>query len=102
MTHQMVDELTEEHHTTVWCSCGRSYVHPDRQGALKRLETHLLIADTRATLKGDNPRRTAVVCPRGMSVPGAAMNCPGTGQHLERGVDMHDLSGGAVDWRGGV
>ncbi len=53
MTHAKADELTEEHHTTVWCTCGHSYVHPDRTGALKRLETHLLIAETRARLKGD-------------------------------------------------
>lgn len=53
MTHEKADELTEEHHTTVWCTCGHSYIHPDRAGALKRMETHLLIADTRARLKGD-------------------------------------------------
>ena len=52
MSHDLVDELTEPLHTTVWCSCGKSWQHPDREGAVKRHAGHVLIEDARASLNG--------------------------------------------------
>lgn len=52
MGHGIADELSEAHHTTVWCECGKSWQHPERAGAVKRWEGHVFIQEARRELEG--------------------------------------------------